>query len=227
MKTAQINTKILNEVESRKLLEEKNINLNKYDFSRTKEEAINQAKTMQFPLVMKVVSDKIVHKSDFGGVQVGLQTLEDVEKAFERIYENARKRGVDREEIEGVVVQEMVEGVQEILVGIKRDPIFGPILVIGIGGIFVELFKDVQLGICPLTEEDIFKMIERLKGYPLLDGFRGRNRADIKSLVSLSQKVSNLAMENEQIQEMDLNPVILKEEGLGAMAVDARIILKQ
>ncbi|WP_174732000.1 acetate--CoA ligase family protein [Mesobacillus harenae] len=227
METAEMQTIILNEIESRQLLEDQNINLNKYAFTRTKEEAVNQARTMQFPLVMKVVSPVIVHKSDFGGVQVGLKTVEEVEQAYDRIYENAARKGVLRNEIEGVVVQEMIEGVQEILVGIKRDPIFGPVLVIGIGGIFVELFKDVQLGICPLTEEDVSKMIEGLKGFPLLNGFRGRKQADVNALISLSQKVSAMAMENEQIVEMDLNPVILKENGYGAVAVDARIVLKQ
>jgi acetate---CoA ligase (ADP-forming) subunit beta len=227
MKTAENNKIILNEVESRQLLEGKNINLNKYAFTRTKEEAIDKAKVMQFPLVMKVVSPHIVHKSDYGGVMVGLQTLEEVDQAFDCIYENARKKGISSKDIEGVVIQEMIDGLEEIIVGIKRDPLFGPILVIGIGGIFVELFKDVQLGICPLTVEDIFKMIGKLKGYPLLDGFRGRKRTDIAALVSLSQNVVKMAMENEQIIEMDLNPVILKEEGYGAIAVDARIVLKQ
>ncbi|WP_158599077.1 acetate--CoA ligase family protein [Planococcus salinus] len=218
---------VLNEVESRKILKEYAVPHNKSAFAKTKEETIQEADKMEFPVVLKVVSPLIVHKSDFGGVQINLQNIQEVEEAFDLIYENAKKRGVVSNGIEGVIVQEMIEGKEEILVGIKRDPIFGPVLVVGLGGVFVELLKDVSLGIAPLEENEILNMLKKLKAYPLLNGYRGKEKLDIDALVQLCKKVVDMAIREDGILEMDLNPVILREEGKGAIAVDARIVLQE
>lgn len=226
MNLAKDQKRLLNEVESRELLSQYGIIQNDCEFARTKEEALTIADRMGFPLVIKIVSPKIVHKSDFGGVKVRLNSLEEVAQAYDEIMANARKHQVAADEIEGVTVQEMVAGVQELLIGAKRDESFGTIMVIGLGGVFVELMKDVSIGIAPLTEEDIHRMISKLKGYPLLDGYRGRERADVRAYVHMIQKVEAMMGKEESILELDLNPVILKPQGEGCVAVDARIVIK-
>jgi acyl-CoA synthetase (NDP forming) len=219
------NNTVLTEVESRNLLKEWGVPQNSYGFASTKEEALQMAEKMQTDLVMKVVSPKIVHKSDFGGVKLGLKNLDDVSNAYDEILQSAFSHHISAEDIEGVILQEMVEAVQEVLVGVKRDPVFGVTLVIGLGGIWVELMKDVSLGISPLEESDIYQMLKKLKGYPLLSGYRGQHQADIGALVTLIKRVETMALQNPQIVEMDLNPVMVKREGEGCLAVDARIVI--
>lgn len=216
---------VLTEIQSRQLLQQYGIRQNRYAFADSKEQALQLAGTMDKPLVMKVVSDKIVHKTDFGGVQLGLMSQEDVAQAFDAIYDNAAKKGVKPEEIQGVTLQEYVVGVQEMVIGVKRDAVFGPVLLVGIGGVLVELMKDVTLGICELEEREIYQMLTILKGFSLLDGFRGRKKADIPALVELIRKVQTMALNEASIVEMDINPVIVREEGQGAVAVDARIVV--
>ncbi len=217
---------VLNEIQSRQLLLSYGIRQNRYGFADTKEKALQISEEMTKPLVMKVVSKKIIHKTDFGGVQVGLTNRQEIEQAFDTIYENAMKKNVKFEEIEGVSIQEQVFGVQEMLLGMKRDPVFGPVILIGLGGVLVELMKDVSIGICELEERDIYQMLYRLKGFPLLDGYRGRKKADVTSFVQLIKQVQEMVLKDKDIQEMDLNPVIVKEEGHGSIVVDARIVIK-
>lgn len=218
------NSEVLTEVESRKLLTEWDVPQNSHGFAATKEEALVMAEKMITTLVMKVVSSKIVHKSDFGGVKLGLKNVDDVANAYDEIMQSALSHQVREQDIEGVILQEMVEAVQEILVGVKRDPVFGVTIVVGLGGVWVELMKDISLGISPLKEKDILHMLQKLKGYPLLNGYRGQAKGDINALVQLIKKVETMALHNQHIAEMDLNPVMVKREGEGCLVVDARIV---
>ncbi|QQK77786.1 acetate--CoA ligase family protein [Salicibibacter cibarius] len=217
---------LLNEVESRKLLKKYGIQQNEYGFAKTKSEAKEIANNLTLPLVMKVVSPKIVHKSNFGGVKLGLNSLKDVVEAFDEINANANNFGVSNIDIDGVTVQEMESGVQELLIGVKKDDTFGNVLVVGLGGVFVELMKDVSLGISPLSESYIYKMVKNLKGFPLLDGYRGTERADVPAFVEMIKRVEVMVTEEDKVEELDLNPVIIKRNGDGCLAVDVRIITR-
>lgn len=226
MKTIPVQTLILNEVESRNLLKKYNIKQNQFEFAKSKEEALDASERIGYPLVLKVVSKKIVHKSDFGGVKINLKNRKEVDEAYDEIMANAESKKVALDEIEGVTVQKMISGVEELLIGAKRDPTFGTVIVVGLGGVLVELLKDISLGITPLTEKDIIKMIKKLKGYPLLDGYRGRKSADIKDFIKMIQAVEKMMIADESILELDLNPVIIKTVNNGCLAVDARIVKK-
>lgn len=221
------NTWVLTEVESREILKKYQVNQNRYYFAKDLETCVEVSGKLNYPLVMKVVSNKIVHKSDFGGVQIGLNNEEDVKEAYNKIIINASRKNVRREEIEGVSVQEMESGIEEILIGVKKDQVFGTVLLVGFGGVLVELMKDVSLGISPLSKEDIEKMLKKLKGFPLLDGYRGRKKADISALVDTVLKIQDLVLNEPEIMEMDLNPVIVKEQGNGCVIVDARIVMNE
>ncbi len=217
--------KVLNEVQSRNFIEKYDIPINSYIFVKSKEEAIDAANELGFPIVMKVVSPKIVHKTDYGGVQVNLMTTQSVAQAYDTILKNASEKGVKYEDIEGITIQKMEDGIQEIFVGAKRDPIFGPVIAVGLGGAWVELMRDVSLGICPLEFSDVRNMLESLKGYPLLNGYRGREKCDIEALVEFILRFSEMVMNENNILEVDMNPVIVKKERFGVVAVDARIVL--
>lgn len=227
MDTEIVQQRLLNEVESRELLKQYGIEQNECEFANNKSETLEIAQRMGFPLVLKVVSDKIVHKSDFGGVKVGLQNIEEVSEAYDQIMENSNKHDVSAEDIDGVTVQEMVTGLEELLIGAKRDLIFGTIIVVGLGGVWVELMKDVALGIAPLSESDIIRMLNKLKGYPLLDGYRGSEKADIPAFIAMIQKIESMVVKEKDILELDLNPVIIKKRGSGCATVDARIVMRE
>ncbi|MHA6258425.1 acetate--CoA ligase family protein [Sporosarcina sp. CAU 1771] len=216
---------ILTEVESRTILDKYKIPQNKYKFTTCLEDTLNEAKKLTYPLVMKVVSKKIVHKSDFGGVQINLKNEKEVENAYKKIFNNASLNNISAEEIDGVTIQEMEKGIEEILIGVKRDPVFGPVIVVGFGGILVEIMKDISLGITPLAEKDIYKMLRKLKGFSLLDGFRGSAKADLSSIVEIVLKVQEMIINEPKILELDINPLIVKEAGRGSIAVDARIVM--
>lgn len=220
----QITTTVLNEIDSRSKLEAYNIAQNKTIFATSLEETIEAANSIGYPVVLKVVSDKIVHKTDFGGVHINLKSDSEVTHAYESIYFNARKKGIDESDILGISAQKMEFGIVEMIVGAKRDKVFGPVIVVGLGGVFVELMNDTALGITPLTTEDIVKMLKRLRGFPLLDGYRGKSKADVASFVEIVLSVQQLMIDEPKIIEIDLNPVIVKQSKDGAVAVDARIV---
>lgn len=220
----QTTTKVLNEIDSRAKIEAYHIPQNRTTLATSLEEALEAANNIGYPVVLKVVSDKIVHKTDFGGVHVHLNNDSEVTRAYESIYANAQKKGVHASEILGVSVQKMEFGIVEMIVGAKRDKVFGPVIVIGLGGVFVELMNDTALGITPLTEADIGTMLRKLRGFPLLDGYRGKEKADVKSFIQIVLTVQKLMLEEPNILEIDLNPIMVKENDDGAVAVDARIV---
>lgn len=186
---------------------------------RSPEEAAVKGARIGYPLAVKIVSPNVVHKSDVGGVELNVGEGMVVE-AFERMRGIAERNGF---KFEGVLLERMAEPGVETIVGAKRDPQFGPVLMFGLGGVFVEVFKDVSFRVAPINEMDAEEMISELKAYPLLKGIRGRKPSDTGSIVDALLKVSKMMVENEWIKELDLNPVIAYEKG--CRVVDARVIL--
>jgi len=196
------------------LLKKYDINFVEGSVVRTVDEALKVAK---YPVVLKVVSDEILHKSDQGCVKLNVKDADSLRKAYLEIMSNAGNAKVD-----GVLVQSMAKPGLEMIVGGRRDEQFGPVILFGLGGIFVEVFKDFSLRVCPIGRDDALEMITELKAYPLFKGVRGSKPADIEAIADVLQKVSKLLYENEQINEMDINPVIAYEKGY--CAVDIRVL---
>jgi acetyl-CoA synthetase (ADP-forming) len=186
-------------------------------------EAASLAKEMGFPIVLKIDSPDIVHKSDAGGVKVGIGSEVEVVRAYEVMLEDVAGYAPDAR-INGVTVQQMAPPGIEVIVGVSQDPQFGPVLMFGLGGVLVEVLQDVSFRVVPVTRWDARRMVRDLKGYPVLRGFRGQPAASLEALEDLLLKVSRLVEENPEIEELDLNPVFAYPDG--ALAVDARISLR-
>ena len=215
--------KVLTEVEAKEVLREAGIPVLETRLARTKKEAVLIAKEMGLPVVLKIVSPDIIHKSDVGGVRVNLRTLRDVERAYSEIMRAVKERVPDAR-IHGVSVQKMAEGGTEVIIGMTKDSQFGPVIMFGLGGIFVEVLKDVSFRIVPLTRRDASEMIREIKGFPVLEGARGKEPVDIKALEDIILRLSDFAERNPQVKEIDMNPIFAYRDG--ALAVDARIILE-
>jgi acyl-CoA synthetase (NDP forming) len=189
----------------------------------SKKEAVEIAAKMGFPIVMKIVSPDISHKSDVGGVKLGIQNATQAGKAYSEILASVKKH--DRKaKVVGVSVQKMARQGLEIIIGMTKDAQFGPVIMFGLGGILVEVLKDVSFRIVPLEKRDAAEMITEIKGFPVLKGYRGQEPANIPFLEDMIVKVSDFVEKNPDIKELDLNPVFAYKDG--AMAVDARIILE-
>lgn len=210
------------ETESRDLLKEYGIPLPEAELARDFKTAIETAGKITYPLAMKVVCPDIIHKSDAGGIKLDLKNEKDVEKAFEEIVENACKL-TTKERVIGTLISPMVAKGQECIIGMIRDPQFGPVIMFGLGGIFVEVLKDVSFRVAPLADEDIGQMIMDIKGYKVLTGIRGEAPKDIEAIKGILSKISEIAIDNPEINEIDLNPVIVHEKGISI--VDSRVIL--
>jgi acetyltransferase len=191
--------------------------------AKTEDMAVECAKKLDCEVAMKIVSPDILHKSDAGGVRVGLQTEKEVRKAFKVISKNAKNYD-PRADIRGILVSPMAEQGVEVIIGTKYDDQFGPVIMYGLGGVFVEILKDVSFRVLPITPAGARKMVEETKSYPLLNGARGKAKLDQKALTKLLMLCSEIVEAYPDIEEMDLNPVIMHEKGLSI--VDARIILK-
>ena len=214
---------VLLEPEAKAICIEYGIPVTKFKVASNEEEATAFAVEIGFPVVLKIVSPDIIHKSDAGGVLVDLKNTTEVALGYSKIVENAKNYKPDAK-IVGVLVQEMAPQSTETIVGAIKDPQFGQTIMFGLGGIFVEVLKDVNFRIAPLTTDDAKEMITQLKAYPLLRGFRNTPPADINALVSILCNTSRLVMEHPEIKEIDLNPVMAYPSG--AKTVDARIILE-
>jgi acyl-CoA synthetase (NDP forming) len=173
---------------------------------------------------MKIVSPEIVHKFDVGGVKLNLQTESQVQNAYADIMRQVKTARQDAE-IWGVLIQEMVRGGKETILGMKRDPHFGPLLMFGLGGIYVEVFKDVIFRIAPIRELGARHMIEGIKGFKLLRGFRGEPPSDVEAIAQSLTRLSQLVTDFPEIEEMDINPLVVLPSGSGARVVDARILI--
>jgi acyl-CoA synthetase (NDP forming) len=213
---------LLTEIESKQVLAEAGIPVALAVLARDANEAAKAAQKAGFPVVLKIVSPDVTHKSDVGGVRLGLESAADTETAFEEIVAAVKKAQPDAR-IEGVAVQKMAPAGTEVIVGMSKDPQFGPVMMFGLGGIFVEVLKDVAFRIVPLEPKDASQMIREIKGFRVLEGVRGQPPADLPALEKLVLKVSEFVEAHPEIEELDLNPVFSYPDG--ALAVDARIVI--
>jgi len=189
------------------------------------DEAVSISEKMGFPVVMKIVSAQILHKSDAGGVKVGLKDADAVRTAYDQIIAGAKNYSPDAE-IEGVLVQQMAPKGTEVILGANRYPIFGPLLMFGFGGIFVEVFKDVAFRLAPIGRNEARRMVQNIKAHKLLKGFRGNPPSDIQNIEKLLVSLSDMVINHPEIQELDINPLLVHEKGQGATVADCRMILK-
>ncbi len=190
----------------------------------TEEEALNSAEEIGYPVVMKIMSDQIVHKTDVGGVVLNIGSAADLKNAYNSMIEEVKK--ADRAiEIRGVWITEMIrEEGEEIILGIKKDPSFGHVIMFGLGGVFVEIFKDVSFRVAPVSENDAEEMIKAIKGYPILKGERGKTPRDIESIKNCIYRLSQLAVDFPEISELDINPLVVLTAGRGSRVADIRIM---
>lgn len=217
------NRTVLTEIESKELLKSAGIPVVEAKLATTKAEAIAIAKKIGFPVALKIISPDVVHKSDSGGVKLGVPNATQVGKAYSEILVSVKKH-YPKAKIQGISVQKMARPGIEVIIGMTKDAQFGPVIMFGLGGVLVEILKDVSFRIVPLTKRDAAEMISEIKGYPLLKGYRGQEPANIPYLEDLIVKVSDFVDKNPEIKELDLNPVFAYKDG--AVAVDARIILE-
>ncbi|HET60481.1 MAG TPA: CoA-binding protein, partial [Chloroflexi bacterium] len=215
----------MGERESRTLLSYYNVPLVGSGFAQTILEAQAIAENIGYPVAMKVVSPQILHKSDAGGIFLGLQNSAELHAAYDTMM-NQVSESNPSVLIEGVLIEQMAPKGLEVIVGMKRDPSFGPLIMFGLGGIYVEMFKDVAFGIAPLTKTDVNRMIDNTKASALLAGIRGGAKLDREALVDLILRLSAIALNHPAIQEMEINPLLILPDGQGVMALDARAILE-
>ena len=214
---------VLTEIESKELIQQAGMNVIDTRLATSKEEAKSISRQLGFPVVLKIVSPDIIHKSDAGGVKLGLKTLKQVGEAYSDILREVHQKH-PQALVHGISVQKMARPGVEVIIGMSKDTQFGPVLMFGLGGIWVEVLKDVSFRIVPLTKKDAREMIRDIKGYALLKGYRGKEPVDISSLEDMLLKVSDFVEQNPEIREIDLNPIFAYSNG--ALAVDARVILE-
>jgi len=214
----------IGDAEAREVLEAYGFPLPKSKLAETAEEAVEIAADIGYPVVLKVASPDILHKTDVGGVKINLSSPGDVRDAFDLIIYRASRYMPDAR-VWGCLVQEMVTGGREILVGMNRDPQFGPLVAFGLGGIYVEALKDVAFRIAPYSRHEAEEMIHEIRSYPLLEGVRGEAPADHQAMIDALMRISQLVTEFPEIVELDINPLVVFEEGHGAMAIDMRLVL--
>jgi len=207
--------------EAKKLLLKYNIPLCATEIVNSKKDAIKIAKDFKYPIVIKISSPDILHKTEGGFVKKDIKDQKELEVAWNKIIRLANKKKV---KIEGVLVQKQLSG-REIIIGIKRDAQFGPILMFGLGGVFVEVLKDVSFAITPIKREDAFRMMKEIKGIKILKGFRGKKPVNLEKIANILVSLSQLSLKEKGILEIDLNPVIVNEKG--AWVVDARFLMQK
>jgi len=210
------------EDEGREILDAYGFPLPESSVAATEDEAVDVANKIGYPIVMKISSPQIVHKSDAGGVKVNLTNDDEVRDGFKAIMENAKKYDSNAE-IKGVLIVEMVKGGKEMIIGSKLEPGMGPVVMLGMGGIYVEILKDVTFRLAPLTDQEADDMISSIKTKKLLDGVRGEKPSDISKLSECIQRLSQLVSDFTEIKELDMNPVLVMEQGDGCKILDVRI----
>jgi acyl-CoA synthetase (NDP forming) len=215
---------LLNEIESKQLLEDSGVPVASARLATSADEAVTLAGQIGYPVVLKIMSEDIPHKSDVGGVALNLNDADAVRSAYERVMTGARNAQPSAR-IDGVSVQKQARPGAEIIIGMTKDPQFGPVLMFGLGGVLVEVLKDVSFRIVPLEQRDAKEMVQEIKGLPLLQGYRGSEPADLAAVESLILKVSEFVQAHPEIDELDLNPVFAYRDG--AIAVDARVVLSR
>ncbi len=218
------NRTLLSEVEAKAALGDSGVPVTATTLAQSREEAAAQAEAMGYPVALKVVSPNVAHKSDVGGVVLGLESHDEVAEGYDEIIRSVQAAQPSAV-IEGVSVQEMASPGVEVIVGMTTDPQFGPVMMFGLGGIMVEVLGDVAFRLAPLGEGDARDMIDEIQGRQVLDGVRGQPPVDIAAIEAMLDRVSEFAAAHPEVAELDLNPVIASPEG--AIAVDARIVLAE
>lgn len=215
----------VHEIEAMQVLNAYGIRIPKFRVATTEDECVDLAEKVGYPVVLKISSPEIVHKVDAGGVELNLKNNQEVRDAFRKIMHNVKLTQGDLKNKVGINIQEFIEGGKETILGMKRDPQFGPLLMFGLGGIYVEVFKDVSFRLAPIKELGARNMIESTRAYKLLSGVRGENPSDIESIIESLQRLSQLVMDFPEIQEIDINPLLVFQQGNGCKAVDGRIVI--
>lgn len=214
----------LGEREAREVIAAYGLRLPQNVLARTVDEAVAAAQGMGFPVALKIVSPDILHKTDVGGVRLNLPDADSVAAAFAAIDASVR-RFFPTASIQGIAVQEMIVGGKEVILGMSRDPQFGPLLMFGLGGIYVEVLKDVAFRVAPIGPDEAEAMIREIRSFPLLRGVRGEKPSDLAAMVDALCRLSQLSVDFPEILELDVNPLLVKPEGGGAVAIDARLAL--
>lgn len=218
------NRTYLLEHEAKSIIRTYKIPVTEFAVAETEDAAVKEAERIGYPVVLKILSPDVIHKSDVGGVIINLKTADDVRAAYQSIIDNVHQHQPNAH-ILGVLVQEFAPAGIEVIIGSLKDPQFGPALMFGLGGIFVEVLKDVSFRVAPITSYDAEEMIKEIKGYPILTGIRGQEPSDIGTLAKILLQVSKLVMKHSEINQIDLNPIFSYPKG--AKCVDARIILEK
>lgn len=213
--------KLLGFEETKKILEKNNIPFVKSKICETEKQAVVFVREIDYPVVLKISSPDIVHKTDVKGIKVGIENQRDLKRAFNDILFSVKNLQPNAK-INGILVQKMVFG-KEVIIGMKKDVNFGPVLMFGLGGIFVEAIKDISLRVAPIEKTEVGKMIKEIKGFPVLKGLRGQKSVNMEGLAKIIYNLSNLCLKEENIQEIDFNPVIVNEKR--ALVVDARFLV--
>ncbi|HHE64739.1 MAG TPA: GNAT family N-acetyltransferase, partial [Bacteroidetes bacterium] len=216
------NRTVMTEYEAKQFLNNYQIPVIKNGLVTTEEEAVALAENIGYPLVMKIASPDILHKTDVGGVVLNITNSEEVKKSFNKIMKSAREK-VPHADIKGIFVEQMMKRKYELIIGAKKDPIFGPTIVFGMGGVAVEIFKDTRVGLPPLNMALAMRIIEDTKIYKLIKGYRGMPGADIEAIQFLLYKFAYLLMDFPQISEIDINPFGVDERG--GVVLDAKVML--
>ncbi len=212
--------KAMSEYSMKQILSDYGIPVTGEKLVQSEQEAIQAAKDLGGPLALKAVSPDLAHKTEAGGVKLNLSSMNEVSLAYREIEENLSSLA-NRPKLEGILVQQMLPPATEVFIGMKRDPVFGPVVLCGLGGILVEVLEDVAMRVAPLSPQDAKEMLQELKGYKILQGVRGSGPADVEAITDILLKVSRLAVEMENLVELDINPLMVYPQGQGAKAADA------
>jgi acyl-CoA synthetase (NDP forming) len=215
----------LSEYESKQLLKAYGVKPSRDVLCTSASDAVRAAKAIGYPVVMKISSPDLLHKSDLGLVKVGVASDKEVRSTFDEQMRKARRAAGKSGRVDGVLVSELVTGGVEMVVGASQDPLFGPVVMVGLGGVFVEVLGDVTFRVPPFGRDEAHRMLRELKGFPLLEGVRGAKPADLEALVDVIMNVGRLAMDlADEVGELDVNPLIVKPRG--AVALDALVVRK-
>ena len=216
----------LSEHQAKSILSKAGISFPREALARPNDDAGAIAETIGFPVVLKVCSPDIAHKTEIGGVVVGIRNQQDARQAAASILGNAREHRPDAR-LEGVLISPMITGGVETIMGVVRDPTFGPVVMFGLGGIFVEVLKDVTFRVAPFDLDEAHRMIREIRGYALLEGVRGAAPSDVDALAKMLSDLSRFAAANaDVIDSIDLNPVLAMPKGRGALALDALLVFR-
>jgi acetate---CoA ligase (ADP-forming) len=215
----------MGDTEAREVLEAYGIPLPKSGIAETPDDAVRMAEEIGYPVVMKIASPDILHKSDIGGIKLNITSVSEVRDAFDLLIYRARRFMPDAT-IWGCQLQQMVKGGREIIIGVNRDPQFGPLIMFGLGGIYVEVLKDVTFRIAPIDRRQATEMLDEIRAYKLLRGVRGEKPSDRAAIVDTLLRISQLVTDFPEIVELDINPLMVFEQGRGVLGIDMRLALK-